>query len=196
MLIGVSTLRSWLPLIGVCLAGCATGPAPKPRSTHSTQRTLTRSEGRIDCPSGAFLLHAPDGWTLDEQVGQAHKIPVAFYPQHERWESARAVMFARCQAGPTSLAALVAEDKRRFRRLGSLMVTGEADPVRTSTGQRIDVRTFSGGAGGRNEAVAYILLSGGALRIVLRADSQSDFDGALPAFESLLGSCERNPAQP
>lgn len=179
-------LRFALP--GLWLCACATGPAAGPDPGPAATQAARRPADTIACQSGSFALQAPDGWSLDEQAGRANRMAAAFHPQHERWERVRAVLFVRCQPGPTSLAALVAEDKQRFRRLGSLMVTGEADPVRTRTGERIDVRTYSGGADGRNEAVAYLLLPGGAVRIVLRADSLSDFEAALPAFEALLGS--------
>jgi hypothetical protein len=70
----------------------------------------------------------------------------------------------------------------------SVVVVGEAEPVHTSAGKRLTLRTFSGGPDGRNEAVAYLQVPGGVLRVILRAANQHSFEVHLPAFEALLGS--------
>ncbi len=155
----------------------ATGPAADP--------------GQLRCGEAIYSVSAPDGWRATSRMARAHGMLAAFHPAGDTWDSARVVMAVRCDPGSAPCAHLVARDKERFAKRSRLVVLGEAEPVHTAAGERLELRTFSGGPDGRNEAVAYLKVRGGTLRLILRAANQPAFEAHLPAFEALLGSLRR-----
>lgn len=173
-------------LLAVHLCACASdGPS------HRQVRRATGAApagGPLRCGGEAFEVTAPDGWRAAPRAATAHGMLAAFHPAEQTWEAARVIMAVRCDPGASAVDKLIARDKDRFGRHSSLLVLGEADPIRTAAGHRLQLRTFSGGPDGRNEAVAYLRVSGGTLRLILRTANQHSFEAHLPAFEALLGS--------
>ena len=143
------------------------------------------------CGAAAYTIAAPDGWRASPRAAESHGMLAAFHPADRTWDSARVIMAVRCDPGALPCATLIARDKEKFAEGSRLVVLGEAEPVHTAAGERMELRTFSGGPDGRNEAVAYLRVDGGVLRIILRAANQHSFEVHLPAFEALLGSLRR-----
>lgn len=180
-------------LLGLLLAGylcaCASsGPAPQPARA---QRAARADAGVLRCGRASFTIDPPAGWVATPRAAESHGMLAALHPAEQTWNSARVVMLVRCDPGATDPHGLIARDKERFARRSKLVVVGEADPIRIAEGEPLELRTFSGGPDGRNEAVAYMQVQGGVVRLILRAASQHSFEVHLPAFEALLGSLRR-----
>ena len=167
-------------------AACATS-----RPQHSRVRTPAREAPDTLSGLGSVIqLTAPPAWVMDRAAGQARNMLAVFYPRQATFDTAAAFLFVRAVPASTDLQAEIRRDKDRFARGSALVVMGEAESVRARSGQRISLRTFSGRPDGVHQAVAYVPVRDGHLRLVLRASDRERFEAALPALESLLGSLQ------
>lgn len=160
-----------------------------PRPQHS--RATNPPRGAPDTLSGLgslIQLTTPPAWVMDRAAGRSRNMLAVFYPQQATFDTAEAFLFVRALPASADLQAEILRDKNKFARGSALVVMGEAELVRASSGQRISLRTFSGRPDGMHQAVAYVPVRHGHLRLVLRATDRDRFEAALPALESLLGS--------
>jgi hypothetical protein len=142
----------------------------------------------------AFELKAPRGWFLDNAVARGQGISVVFYPKGYAWDDAPAVCYARVRTAGGEVNRV--EDQVKDT-LQNLRQNGATEPkarfIRTVTTQdasKAQVYYFSGDRFGNREATAYIQAKSSIQFVTLSARDEAAFQGALPAFESLVSSYE------
>ena len=117
-------LAAWL-LLATCGAVAAAGQEP-------TGRT-----GMMYGPGHAYMVTAPEGWVLDNQVGRSMGLHAVFYREGKTWRSAEAFMYVNTAApdsGETASAEAVARrDSTDFVADNPDLKITVADPIPLKT---------------------------------------------------------------
>ncbi len=171
-------------LLGLLAVGCAgSGPAAVERpAARAAAVAVDPMAGPLRCAGVRYRLRPPPGWRAAAAGTEGAGLVL------RRSTGGGAALRVRCETGPLPVGALLERDKDVFGRRSSLVVVGEVDPLRSASGERIELRTFSGGPTGPCLTVAYVVLGDAALRLALEADTQAACDRALGDLERLLGS--------
>ncbi len=179
----LGTIPAGFSLIGLLAVACAAPAAIDRPADRAPAVAVDPLAGPLRCAGVHYRLRPPPGWRAAAAAGPQGR-ELVLRPR----ASDGAALLVRCETGPLPVGALLERDKDLFGRRSSLVVVGEVDPLRAASGERIELRTFSGGVTGPCLAVAYVVLGEGALRLALEADAQAACDRALGALERLLGS--------
>jgi hypothetical protein len=182
MLGSIAVRSSLFGLLAVGCAGAAPGPDERP-ADRAPAAAAAPLAGPLRCAGVDYRLRPPPGWRAAAAAGSRDGELVL-----RRSAGDGAALSVRCETGPLPVGALLERDKDLFGRRSSLVVVGEVDPLRSASGERIELRTFSGGVTGPCLAVAYVVLGEGALRLALETDTQAACDRNLGALEHLLSS--------
>lgn len=153
------------------------------------------SEGGMGIIHGddyAFALVAPPGWVVDIESAAAQGLQAVFYPKGETWADSPAVAYGRGRPKDDRVKT-VSEQVRatldRFAQRGNDDVrAAPAGTIRLKDGKTAAVYHFTGDRYGNDEAVAYIDEPKTLNFIVLSAADRAAFEGALDAFQALVGS--------
>jgi len=174
--------RSSLQLAALALSALATpclGQAPGGR-------------GIVYGPHHVFIVEAPPGWVLDNQVGRSRGLVAVFYREGQSWRTGDAVMYVNTAVPDSGTTAdpfrVIADDSLRFTKDAPGVRIGLAPSLRTKDGRVAHVRHFSGDPNGNWEAVAYIAEATVTPLLVLTARTRVAFEEALPAFARLVQS--------
>jgi hypothetical protein len=140
----------------------------------------------------AFALVSPPGWTLDTESAADQGLQAVFYPEGRTWANSPSIAYARARPKDDAVQTVshqVRTTLERFAERGHDDV--QATPVGTialQNGKSAAVYHFTGDKYGNYEAVAYIDEPQSLNFIVLSATDRAAFEGALGAFDALVGS--------
>ncbi len=168
----------------VLMAGCA--------GTSAVRQQPDSRTGIMHGPGHAYLIEAPEGWVLDNEVGRSMGLHAVFYPEGETWREAEAFMYVNT-VGPArgdtaSVEVAARNDSLKFVADNPGITITEADPILLQTGSYAIVRHFTGDVYGNYEAAAYVPEKTITPIFILSARSLVAFLEALPAFEQLVRS--------
>lgn len=141
----------------------------------------------------AWMLEAPEGWTLDVSGARSSGLGAAFRPSDTSWTDAPAVMYANTvlkKEDSITLATVVAGDVSRAENRLPKTTVVEAEPIGTIQGVDATVRHFVRKDSSLCEAVAYIDGPTVVALVVLSARSGEDFRASLHTFARLVDSYE------
>ena len=147
----------------------------------------------------AWMLEAPEGWTLDVSGARSSGLGAAFRPSDTSWTDAPAVMYANTvlkEKDSITLATVVATDVGRAEKRLPKTTVVEAEPIETIQGVDATVRYFIRKDSSLCEAVAYIDGPTVVSLVVLSARSGEDFQSSLNTFARLVDSYEWITADP
>lgn len=139
----------------------------------------------------ALTVRAPERWVLDTRSGSAQGLQAVFYPQGESWSRSPAVMYCQVVMRSSEIGdagAMIRHDEQRYRGSSPTAVVAEGDSIALGTGMRIPTRTFSGGAAGTFEQVAYIEARTVVVLMVLSCRNRAALDSSRQAFAQLVRS--------
>lgn len=139
----------------------------------------------------ALTMRAPEQWVLDTRSGKAQGLQAVFYPQGEKWAKSPAVMYCQVMVRGGDIAnaaAMVNADQQRFRNASPSAVVAAGDSIPLNNGRHAVTWTFSGGARGTFERVAYIEERTVIVLVVLSCRNPEALDRSLPAFWQLVRS--------
>jgi hypothetical protein len=168
-----------LALIAIC--GTVTAIGQEPGKT-----------GIMYGPGHAYMVEAPDGWVLDNQVGRSRGLHAIFYRIGETWRDTDAFMYVNTAAPDSgeaaSAEAVARRDSLRFVAQNPNIKITVAAPIEMKDGTQAMVRHFTGDVYGNSEAAAYVPEKTFTPIFILSATSEDAFKQALPAFEQLVRS--------
>ena len=163
--------------MALCLNGCAKRPAT--------------GEASI-CYAGemAYTIAAPEGWQIDNRAGKSNGLCTLLYPKGSSWSDGPAVMYPNLlEKGNEELATVVRRDLDRLREASSDVVVADSKlppgPESPAVVKRIHGKEVNG-----YQEYAYLDGKKAVIVLVLASRTQSDFEGALPAFAKLVRSVE------
>ncbi len=140
----------------------------------------------------AFILEAPQGWVLDNDVGVSKNIHTVFYPEDLSWENSPARMYAQMakkEKGLRSIEDQVRRTVQGFKKNGSPKIkVRKIKTVKAERNKKAVIYYFQGNQWGSYDAVAYFSEKKSINSIVLHCKSKKDFDASINSFESLVKS--------
>src|ERR1035441_8734317 len=139
----------------------AQNPAlPNAKEIHDNSRDDAKC-GIMYGKSHWFSFCAPDGWTLDNEVGKEMSIFAILYPNGSSWESARVsgtFMYVNTSAKKDdndTVARFMASDADNVKKNAQSAVVKKGEPIKIGS-LNAQVLLFAPGGYNRYEAVAYI----------------------------------------
>jgi len=136
----------------------------------------------------AVLVSSPDGWVIDNVSGVSQGLYCVMYPEGSSWEKGNEVMYINislCQPGET-IEDSIAGDSGRFKKNYPEVTISELEPVITLSGEKVLLRTFSGGGYKNYEAVGYARFKNSLICYVLTSRDQQGFEANLNNFIKMI----------
>ena len=143
--------------------------------------------------SHVFLFCAPDGWTLDNSIGEAQGIFAALYPDGSSWELAAqsgTIMYINTYDKPDdnyTVAKSMTFDADDTKRKSQTAVVKKGEPIKLDD-LAVPVQLFAPGGFNRFEAVAYIDSLKVIITFVMSSKSEEIFKRDYPAFVRFIQS--------
>lgn len=173
-----------------------------PLATLPARAEIVKSS--VPCQSGNCLYWwpqspSPAGWQQDRAASEANGINVQI-PAGATFTAAETVIYAKALYKPlvptlTSLARLIASDKKDFLARDPELLVSQAAALATGDGRRLESFTFSPGAkgGGNWEQVAYGEEGDFFLIFTVSSQTRSGLAGAQPAYRQFVGGYREKP---
>lgn len=140
----------------------------------------------------SFILKEPAGWLLDGKSGKAQGVDAVIYREGESWKTGVAVMYARVIPKDSkereTIEKVIENDVNEFKNANGMSRVSDGTPLTTRDKKNVRVKDFYDAENKNFETVAYIDERKVVVIIVLTARQKEDFDKALAAFKSLVGS--------
>lgn len=185
-----------LPLLIAALArgaspGCAPPQGPplaEKKPQPSGAKSLPPQTGIVYGDGHAYMLTAPDGWTLDNKVWADQGVFAVFYPEGSSTEG-NWVAYSRIQASnPKGLLAAAVADLEGMKQQSPKYAWRGLPDIRTSDRSTAIVFSTSGDSLGNAEFLAYIQARTCVVLISAVTKTPSDQSKLWPAFEKLVHS--------
>ena len=141
----------------------------------------------------AWMLEAPEGWSLDVAGARSSQLGAAFRPSDQSWSRSPAVMYANSilkEDDSINLRSVIAGDAERAEQRLPRTEVVETESIGTIQGVDAVVRHYVRSDSSLCEAVAYIDGPTVVALVVLSARSGQDFRSSLKAFARLVDSYE------
>jgi hypothetical protein len=164
-----------LSAAGITLALCCLAAAQGPRSVL----------GYVE--STSFWVDMPDGWQADQAAAKRVGAIFILLPADSTFRSAPFLVIASVFHS-TSVDAAMANDKASFLARDPDIMVSDKQQIAAAAGQQFSVREFIS-AKLRNQAyetVAYVALGPHVLALTCSAQTEPQYQAALPAFQALL----------
>jgi len=182
--------RSTVLVVLVVVANVGQGSVG--HAQQDSNQRATANSGIVFGRDHVFVLTAPKGWVFDSKSGVSQGSNAVFYPEGSSWKSGRVVMYAsvyhKRNATEETLETVIAGDVAEFKKKSEKLKVVEAASLPTRKDKTAVVRYFDGDTFGNSEAIAYLDEGKVVVMLVLTARTKKEFEGALPAFNELVGS--------
>jgi hypothetical protein len=166
--------------------------APAPNEKHGKSKDNGKC-GIMYGKSHWFSFCAPDGWTLDNEVGKEMGIFAILYPDGSSWELARqsgTFMYVNTSAKKDdndTVARFMASDADNVKQNVQSAVVKKGEPIKIGS-LTAQVLLFAPGGFNRYEAVAYIDSPKVIITFVITSKNEELFKRDYPAFVQLVQS--------
>lgn len=178
----------------------AQNTAPAPTSAPAAREGGSKSVDNPKCgmiygESHAFMVCAPDGWILDNSIGNQDGIFAVFYPDGSSWYSAKesgTVMYVNTYGKPDDQYTVAkaiefdAEDTIKSEK-SPVVVVKKGEPIKLDD-LFVPVQLFAPGGFNRYEAVAYIDSPKIIITIAMTSKNEDAFKRDYPLFVQLVQS--------
>ncbi|HQM74752.1 MAG TPA: hypothetical protein PLL62_05910 [Candidatus Saccharicenans sp.] len=148
-----------------------------------------QSDGAIVYGSeAAVLVSSPEGWVIDNVSGVNQGLHCVMYPEGSSWGKGNEVMYINislCEPGE-AIEDSIAGDVGKFKEKYPEAITNELEPVTTVSGQKVLIRTFSGGSYNNYEAVGYARFKNSLICYVLTSRDKKGFEANLDNFRRMI----------
>ena len=166
--------------------------APPAARGQAPPAAAPEQSGLVYSGSSSIWVHAPPGWILDPDAGQAQGVLATLYRRGESWEHGEAVMYVSVyepDSGETrTVTAVIASETADWRGKAPDMVVSVADSVRADSGGVAAVRRFDSRKKGIYDVVAYLQDGRSVWGLVMTARTKSAEDGAYDSFVRFVRS--------
>lgn len=139
----------------------------------------------------SIILKTPKGWVLDCDSGNSMGIPVVFYKEGEKWQSAETVMYINFASleieDQTTLEELMSYDEEQFKKNYKGIEVKKIDDFRLENYKGV-VKYFGKGAYESHEYLAYLDLKKFAIMVVVTSRSESGLKENSSTYLELLNS--------
>lgn len=158
-------------------------------SLHAQAATMVRTA------HASFMVGAPEGWMLNDQLAQQFNVPVAICAKDQSAWPGVLLYVASVPKGAQvrTLADYLNVYRSQLERPGSKLTAARQNPLKGNLGATAQVYYYTGLATGRSEANAYFENKDSVDMIVLSAPNQETFQKALPVFAEVVGTYGNTP---
>jgi len=140
---------------------------------------------------GAFIIDAPNGWTVDREVGKKHGVCCVYYPKGSSFENSETVMYPNIITkgpGQSTLDEFMASDLADFRDHSPNMTYENGADIHLKNRRVAKLRIFHNVNQGSSEAVAYIDEEKIIALFVVSSKTRKGLNSSIPTLRSILQS--------
>lgn len=142
-------------------------------------------------PCHAFVLKEPIGWIIDSRTAKPQHLEAVLYREGSSWKGGVAVMYARViykDKIQDTVEKVITNDVTDFLKLSKESTVTDSPPLQTRYKNEAITKVFYDAANKNYEIVTFIDEPKVVVILALSSRNKGEYEKALPAFESLVGS--------